>query len=159
MSLRDFLDEYIETSIIESYDQDVAVSILLSENFSFFDEESGEVVTLLEARRIYRQLPGGRKMLLRKTGPVSQKRRLAAKKAARKGRAARMRAARNPMSKRKRARTMMDRKRLFGGSRRAKGPGKVTRRPRPAIRRPRPSYRGTHGSRRHGPPRVHRYGR
>ncbi len=66
---------------------------------------------LTEARRKYRSMPGGGKALISVQGRVDPRRRIAARKAARKGKAARMRAARNPQSKMKRRRTMMARRR------------------------------------------------
>jgi len=126
MTLRDRLDNFIEDAIAESYPPAVAATVLCCEDCTLNDELLLDMIKqeLLETKRTFRKLPGGGKMLIRRTGPVSIKRRMAAKKAARKGRAARLRASRNPRSKMKRKRTMAARKRLLGNRR------KSSRRPR-----------------------------
>jgi hypothetical protein len=63
------------------------------------------------------KVASGGYMTKRVIGRKDPKRRMIAKRAARKGRAARMRAARNPRSKMKRQRTLAVRKRMVGPSR------------------------------------------
>ena len=82
-----------------------------------------EGMELTEARRIRVKVAGGGYMTKRVIGRKDPRRSAIAKRAARKGKANRMRAMRNPRSKMKRQRTLAARKRMMGPARRPRRGG------------------------------------
>lgn len=148
MTLKEQFDGFIEESIANSYPPGVSAIVLCSEDCTLDGENLREALHRVKVR-----VAGGGFMTKRTFGRKDPRRSMIAKRSARKGRAKRMAAMRNPRSKMKRRRTMAARKRL-GGSRRPR---------RRAVSRPRRmggsragAYRGHHGAVRHGAPRVHR---
>jgi len=136
MDLRDVFDGFIEEAAVSLYPPELSAELLLSEDFRV--PYGDEYIPLVEAlHRIRVKVAGGGRITKRKFGRKDPRRSMIAKRSARKGRAARMRAMRNPRSKMKRKRTMAARKRMFGGG----------------ARRP------SHSVRRHAAPRVTRYRR
>jgi hypothetical protein len=130
MSLKEYLDAFIEEAVVELVDPDVAAYILLSEDFSFEDISRKELLETVTKRVIYR---GGHKLTVARRGRPNPARSIKAKQAARKSMARRKAAQRNPATKRKRKMAMRMRKSVTG-SRKA-------------------TYRGFHGTKRHGGPR------
>ena len=91
-------------------------------------------------KRVFRKVPGGGRMLVRKVGRVNPTRSMRMRRSRVKRAMAAKRAARNPQTKMKRKRTMAARKRMMPGKRR-KSMGSKT------------AYRGFHGTKRHAAPR------
>jgi len=133
MDLIEYLDAFVEEAVAELYTPEEATFLLLNESFKF--TQLGEPVHLLtEMKRIRVKVAGGGYMTKRKIGRKDPRRSMIAKRSARKGRAKRMAAMRNPRSKMKRRRTMAARSRLLGASKHK-------------------AYRGFHGAKRHAAPR------
>jgi hypothetical protein len=164
MDFQEHLNIFIEEMVEELITPGQARILLLSEDFAFHSPDGPFLLT--EMHKKYRQLSGGRKALIARTGRINPRLSRIARQTAIKHRSSRMQAQRKSTTKLKRRRTQQDRKRM-GIKTRGVNPQTMNRKPK--VRRPpkrhmsvtsrmtRPSgRRGYHGAKRHAAPRVRR---
>jgi hypothetical protein len=136
MSFNEAFDEFLTDCLARGLDEAQIALVIANENFWLEADEEGNPLTILEAvKRIKRKI-GGVNITVRKIGRKDPRRSQIMKMAARKGRAKRAAAMRNPRTKAKQKRARAILRRMRPRKAGARKPKRAARPRRPVIRRP-----------------------